>query len=278
MARHLTLFASSVALTLSASSAFANPPTAGNAAVEVVKNIGAPTVDNATGTIQLSEEGRRAIEPVIREYILEHPEVLHEALYNYQIKKQMEEEEARKDAVKKLHKEIYENPHDAFVGPKDSKKVIVEFFDYNCSACKTVFTELAGVLAEHPDTKIIFKEFPIFGESSVENARIGLAVFRLHPEKYKDFHQKMLTFQGRLDINQAIQFASELGIDIDALRKEAAKPEITEIIAENRSLGEKLKLEGTPSFVIKDELIGHGLDKDSLIEKLNGNTPKPEKQ
>jgi protein-disulfide isomerase len=277
MARHIPLLATGFTLALATSSAFANPPTAGNAAVEVVKNVGVPTVQNAEGSIQLSEEGAKAIEPVIRKYILEHPEVLHEALYNYQIKRQMEEEEARKDAVKKLHKDIYESPHDAYVGPKDSKKVIVEFFDYNCSACKQVFGEVAGVLSEHPDTKIIFKEFPIFGESSVENARIGLAVFRLHPEKYKDFFQKMMTFEGRSDVNQAIQFASDLGMDVNALRKEAEKQEITEIIAENRSLGEKLKLEGTPSFVIKDELIGHGLDKDSMIEKLNGNTPKPEK-
>lgn len=227
-------------------------------------------------TVVLTDADIRALEPVIRQYILDHPEVIHQSLYDFQQKQALKEEEEKKQNVVKYRDSIYHSPHDAFVGPRDSKKVVVEFFDYNCGACKHMHSELKSFLSIHKDVKVIFKEYPIFGETSVENARFGLAVQRLHPDKYFDFHSKMLEFEGRASLNQAVEFADSLGMNVEKLRDEANKPEVLEILEENRALAQNLGVEGTPSLVIKDELIGSAIDKETLNEKLNGNTPPAE--
>lgn len=235
-----------------------------------------PTIEAAQAASRFSEADAKALAPIIRQYILDNPEVLHQSLYAFQQKQEELAQEERRNTVKQHHDELYNNPHDPFIGPKDSKNVIIEFFDYNCGACKAMFRSLASYLQENKDTKVIFKEFPIFGESSVDNSRIGLAIFRLHPEKYKEFHGKMLTFEGRVDINQALKIVSELGLDPAVIRKEADNPEILEIISANQLLADKLKAEGTPTLIINDEIIGSAVDKDTLKEKLNGNTTKSE--
>lgn len=264
-----SLLASSILL-LTAHTAFAQIPTLQNA-----QKVGETNAAQPAETI-LTAADIKALQPVIRQYILEHPEVIHQSLYDFQQKQVLKAEDDRKQTIVKFRDSIYNNPHDAYTGPRESKKVVVEFFDYNCGACKQMHKELLSYISVHKDVKVIFKEYPIFGETSIDNARFGLAVQRLHPDKYFAFHSKMLEFEGRASVNQAMEFAQNLGLNVDALRAESDKPEILEILEETRDLAQKLGVEGTPSLIINDEMIGSAVDKETLNEKLNGNTSKAE--
>jgi protein-disulfide isomerase len=94
-------------------------------------------------------------------------------------------------------------------------------------------------------------------------------VFKLAPEKYFDFHSKMMTFEGRADEAQALKFVKEIGLDADKVKSEIAKPEYTEILGQLRQIGMKLGIQGTPSFIIGEELVPHALDYQGLEEKVS---------
>lgn len=217
----------------------------------------------------------KAIEPIIRDYILNHPEVIMEAMVNFQKKKEAMESKVQIEFMNAHKKELFDDAGTATVGPKMAKNVVVEFFDYNCGACKVMFPGLDQLIKEDKNLKVVFKEFPIFGDRSVALAKIGHAVYRIAPTKYLAFHEKMMGFEGRTTEMEALQFASQLGIDISLLKKEAEKPEIAAQIALDRKLAQGIGANGTPTLIVNGQIVGHALELDGLKERLYGTAPTP---
>lgn len=224
----------------------------------------AATLENPTGTALNQEE----IKKIVREVISEEPQLILDSVQKMQDGKRQEAAAGANEALK--DKEVQEAllANAAFIGPEDSKKVVVEFFDYNCPACKMQYKELEKLVTADKGVKVVFKEYPIFGPSSDANAKIGLAVNALYPEKYFAFHGKMMRFEGRADTATAYKFAKELGMDEAKLKAQAAKPEMEAILDADRQLGSRLNLQGTPSLVVNGELIGHAMGQQELQAKL----------
>ena len=74
-----------------------------------------------------------------------------------------------------LNNFLFQSTNGLFSGDVNSQNVIVEFFDYNCSYCKEVHEELKKILKKG-DSKIIYKNFPILSERSVELVKISILV------------------------------------------------------------------------------------------------------
>jgi protein-disulfide isomerase len=213
------------------------------------------------------------IEPIVREYILKHPEVIMESISNFQKNKEAAEQKDQINFLNAHKKEIFDDAGTAYVGAKDAKHVIVEFFDYNCGACKAMFPALDQLIREDKNLKVIFKEFPIFGDRSVALSRIGHAVYRLAPEKYLAFHEKMMSYEGHTSETEALQFANQLGLDVSLVKKEAAKKEILAQIQNDRKIAGGIGANGTPTLIVNGQIVGHALDLDGLKERLSGVVP-----
>ncbi len=227
----------------------------------------------ATAATSSAAPNSKDIDPIIREYILKHPEVLMESISNYQKTKEDEAQKEQISFMKTHEKEIFHDEGTAFVGPKNAKHVIVEFFDYNCGACKVMFPGLDQLIHEDKNVKVIFKEFPIFGDRSVALARIGHAVYRLAPEKYLAFHERMMSFEGHTSETEALQFANELGLDVSLIKKEAAKKNIEAQITNDRKLANGIGATGTPTLIVNGQIVGHALQLEDLRARLKGETP-----
>lgn len=214
---------------------------------------------------------RTEVETIIREYISANPAVIVDSLQKWQEDQQKARVMGASEALKDpdLRKAIYENPDVPFIGPADAKAVIVEFFDYNCPACKMAFKAIDELRTKDKNVKILFKEFPIFGPQSDMNSKIGLAVHRLAPEKYFDFHTKMMNFEGRADEAQALLFVKEIGLDPEKVKAELAKPDYDTMITKAREVGTRLNVQGTPTLIIGDELVPHALDYQGLEERVS---------
>lgn len=219
------------------------------------------------GTGTASKDDIRA---VVLEVIKEEPQAIMESVSNWQ-QQQVQQKQADASAALKdpeLNKAVHDTTDSPFIGKADSTKTVVEFFDYNCPACKMQFEQLSALHKADSDVKIIFKEYPIFGAQSEANSRIGIAVHRIAPEKYFAWHTKMMTNKGRTDEATALKYASEVGIDAEKLKAEAASDKVAEILAAERALGQKLNLAGTPSLVIGDELVPHAMGADEIKAKF----------
>jgi protein-disulfide isomerase len=207
---------------------------------------------------------------LIRQYLLDNPKVVIEAVENFQRQETQKEMEGVKSLIKANSAAIYANKTHGSIGDASAKVKIVEFFDYNCSACKYMFNSIDGLFKGGlKDVQVIFVEYPIFGESSKALSRIALAVNQLAPAKYFEFHSKMMKHKAKIEAADAYKYADEVGIKKEAIEKELQNPKYNEMLAANEKLGIDLKLRGTPFLIVGDEPIPSAVDESGLRDLVN---------
>lgn len=207
---------------------------------------------------------KAAVESIVHDYIIANPDVIVESVQKWQQGNSNKQSEAAKEAVKKEQKALLNDSKDGAHGPKNADVTVVEFFDYNCPACHMMFKGIDELAHKDKKVRIVFKELPIFGQQSEENSRVGLAVVGLAPEKYFEFHEKMMGGEGRKTPEQAIKYAVELGLKEEDVKNEMQKEYINAKINANHELAEKLGVSGTPALVVGEQLVPSAVDYPSL--------------
>lgn len=209
------------------------------------------------------------VNELIGQYLKDHPEAIIESLQAYQLKEEAEQAKKHAEAVKEaLPQFTGKEHHYGEAGNPKGDVRIIEFYDYNCPACKMMFESIDALLLEDKNVHIIFAELPIFGETSDENAKVSMAVNALAPDKFYRFHQAAMKNKGKLGSEQLIEMAANLGIDKEALKKEAAKDLYVELIAKDRQIAGKIGVQGTPALIIGEEFVGGALGIEQLKEKV----------
>ncbi len=179
-------------------------------------------------------------------------------------------ENNNKQVTKKLVNQLrpYLENTEFYIGNPKGTKIVIEFFDYNCGYCKRVFSDLMDLVSEDSNLKIVLVELPVLGDSSIIASKAALAS---HSQgKYFQMHQKLIGHQGKIDINAIKSYASELELDIDLLIDDINKAD-TKYIEENYIIADKLGINGTPTFLIGNDIIPGALDKSSFKNLLLAN-------
>lgn len=226
---------------------------------------GAVLTFSASVPAQAKELSKQEIEQIVHDYILNHPEVLVQAGEKI---KQQEVAKAKAEKANAL-KELLANGAIPTSGPADATHTIVEFFDYNCGYCKRAKPVFMQVLNKYPKIKYVYVEFPILSEISGKAARIGLAVYQMDPAKYVEYHNELMTRQGRLSDEITLQaLVEKLGFKWDEVKALSEKPEVGELIRQIRIYAQKMEVTGTPAFIIDGQEL-HGAPTDiSAVEAL----------
>ena len=214
---------------------------------------------------------REAIEKIVHDYLLAHPEVLQEAMAELEKRQAAAEEEKHKVAVKEHEKLLFSSPDQVTLGNPNGNVTFVEFFDYNCGYCKRAMTDMLTLLKDDPKLKVVLKEFPVLGPGSVEAARIASAV-RMQDKtgkKYLEFHTKLLGGRGAADEARALAVAKDVGMNMAQLEKDMKGPEVKAALEEDIKLAEALGLNGTPSYVIGSDVVVGAIGLPGLQEKIN---------
>jgi protein-disulfide isomerase len=219
----------------------------------------------------ISQAQRGEIERIIREYLIKNPEVLQEAIAELEKKQAAAEAEKNKAAVKDNAATLFNSPRQVVIGNPQGDVTFVEFFDYNCGYCKQALADMLDLMKHDPKLKVVLKEFPVLGAASVEAARVATAV-RMQDKtgkKYLEFHQKLLTGRGQVDKARAIAVAKEVGLDMARIERDMASEEVRLSLEESFKLAEKLGLNGTPSYVIGNDVVIGAVGLATLKEKVN---------
>jgi len=164
---------------------------------------------------------------------------------------------------------LFNSPHQVVLGNPHGKIEMVEFFDYNCGFCKHALPDMVKLLDTNHDIKFVLKEFPVLGEGSVEAARVAVAARMQDPKKYMQFHQKLLGGRGAADKARALAVAKEVGFDVARIERDMASEEVNTTIAEDMKLADALGVNGTPSYVVGDELVVGAVGFDELKKKID---------
>ncbi|WP_208432887.1 DsbA family protein [Bartonella taylorii] len=211
------------------------------------------------------------IRKIIRDYLLTHPEIMIEMQLSLEEKlEKKSEQKAKKQAsiINLLKKEIFQSPHDAFLGNPNGKKVLVDFFDYNCGYCKISYSYIENLIKEHPDLRVIIKDLPILGTDSMAAHTVAYVFRKQFPEKYPQFHKALLTSKSRVNEAKAIKIAVSLGADEKKLRNAIRDPNLQNSFKENIQIASTLNITGTPSYIIADKVFIGAVDKNILKEAI----------
>lgn len=206
------------------------------------------------------------IRKLVREYLIEHPEVLNEAIDAMQAK-ETKAKDAKREAVVSARKDEIFNPKEATViGNAKGDVTVVEFFDYNCGYCKSMFQAIMETLKEDPKVRLVLKELPILGPSSLTAARAALAARK--QGKYREMHLALLSHKGALSDESVMGAAKGAGLDMKKLEADMKDPEIQAIIAKNRNLADELGIDGTPAMFVGSAFVPGAIQKDHLMELI----------
>tara|TARA_B000000477_G_scaffold86373_1_gene73324 strand:+ start:1419 stop:2138 length:720 start_codon:yes stop_codon:yes gene_type:complete len=154
-----------------------------------------------------------------------------------------------------------------FLGNKNGKEIIIEFFDYNCGYCKRSFSEIMELVSENKDIKIILKELPVLGESSILASKASIASQK--QDKYFEFHQELINFSGLISLIDIKKISKELGINYEQLQKDMNSEETILLINESYRLADLIGVRGTPAFIINNNLIPGAIGKNEMLRFLN---------
>jgi protein-disulfide isomerase len=204
----------------------------------------------------------KAMEDTIRNFILENPEIIVEALEKYEAKQRKNREKAATAALVAHRDALFNHPMTPVSGNSKGDVTVVEFFDYQCGFCKRAMSSVVSLIKEDPKVRVVWKEFPILGPVSEYAARAAMAARK--QDKYFEFHVAVMGARGKLTPRKVIRLAEKAGLDTARLKKDMADPAISKYLNETIRLAQALGINGTPGFVIGDKVVRGLIDKSRM--------------
>jgi protein-disulfide isomerase len=136
------------------------------------------------------------------------------------------------------------------VKPPNYNVTIVEYMDYQCPYCRATHAPLKQLLAEDHKVRVIFRDWPIFGDASVRAALAAIA--SKYQGKYLAFHDALMEAPLPLNDAKIEAAAKKAGVNWDQLQKDKIRhsEEIEDLFQRNDKQAQLMGLEGTPGFII----------------------------
>ena len=210
---------------------------------------------------------RSGSDEAIRSYLLEHPEVIPEAMDRLQAK----DVAAR---LAPIEAEVKRPFPGALLGNPHGSRVLVEFSDFACTYCRASLAEVDALIAADPELKVVIREFPILSEQSTAAARMALAA--AEQGLYPAFHRAMYEL-GPPSPASIEAAAKKAGLDLDRAAKVAASEAASNEIARNLAIAERLSFSGTPSWVAGKQAFSGAVPRDVLADALAADTSATDK-
>lgn len=217
----------------------------------------------------MTDPERDAFRAEVRAYLLDNPEVLMEAIGVLEAREAELQVAADAASLRDNARLIADDGHSWVGGNPEGDVTLVEFMDYRCGYCRQAFAEIEELVAEDGNIRFVLKEFPILGEQSEAASRFAVAVQQLHgPDAYKDAHDALFALRGDVTPDALARLAEGLALDPQPILDRMGAPEVTAVIDSNRALAQTLRISGTPTFVLGDQMLRGYLPLDEMRARL----------
>ncbi|UYO00424.1 MAG: DsbA family protein [Devosia sp.] len=208
------------------------------------------------------------LNPMIETYLMSDPKLLQRMSVALDDTLRTEEQERAQSAIAEFRSAIYDADDHVILGNPEGDVTLVEFFDYNCGYCRSALPDLATLLAEDPNLKVILKEFPILSAESVDAARVAVLVGEEEGIDYWAFHEALFTSRAQVDKEVALAAAADLGLSRVSLELRMQEPEVSETIQNSYKIAQALGITGTPTYIIGNEIIPGAIGADDLRARI----------
>jgi protein-disulfide isomerase len=210
----------------------------------------------ATDLGAMTDAEREAFRAEVKAYLLENPDVLIEAM-DVLNARQAATEAQNDAALVKTHAPLLFDDVASWVGGNPEGDItVVEFTDYRCGYCRKAYDEVAELVKSDGNIRFVVKEYPILGEASVISAQFAIAARQLGGDAvYEQAHDALISLRGEPTPDTLARLAQKLGLDAKAVLDRMASPEVAAVIEANHALGEKMNINGTPTFVVDGTMV-----------------------
>ena len=205
----------------------------------------------ALGACSEAGVGDEAFGRKVRAYLLEHPEVLEEAIVKLEQKRAEASTAAQTKALAGARQALERDPRDFALGPADAKVTVVQFFDYRCPYCKTVADEYVSLAQREPDVRFVFKEWPILdrGGEPVSEYAARAALAAKAQGKYLPVHQALMSAKA-LDVAGVDRILAANGVAMGPAKTAVDSKAVGDHIRDVAQLAQQVQAEGTPAFFV----------------------------
>jgi protein-disulfide isomerase len=219
----------------------------------------AQQADAAIAKAGMNGDDRKATEAIVRAYILEHPEIITEAVAILQGR----ETAGRLSSIGPALTAAFAG--DAAGNPKGDVTVAM-FTDYNCGYCRSSVADVERLIGADKNIKLVYREVPILDQSSRDAALWALAAAK--QGKHDAFHKAM--FAGGKPGADSIRIAAQTaGMNISAAQAFTASDEAKAELESNLAMMQKIGFGGTPTFIIGDKILEGAQGYDRLKEAVD---------
>ena len=213
----------------------------------------------------MTDEERAAFQIEIRAYLLQNPGVIMEAVAALEDSKAAQQAEADLTLVQANASEIFDDGYSWVGGNPDGDITLVEFLDYRCGYCRRAHSEVAHLLESDGNIRLIVKEFPILGDESLLASRFAIAAKQVvGGTEYKMLNDALMTYDAEISETTLRRLSDTLGLDSNAIITAMDSETVTQEIMQTRALAQRLQINGTPTFVMQDQLLRGYLPLDQM--------------
>jgi protein-disulfide isomerase len=208
----------------------------------------------AQAPASVNANDKAAIEKIVHDYILEHPEIIPQAVEKLQAKRMSGTIDASRSTL--------ETPYaGAWEGAANADVTVVEFFDYACGYCRASLPDLAKLVASDAKVKVVYRELPILSEASSDAAKVSLLA--AERGQYMPYH-RALYGAGKVSRETILAAAAKAGLTKSEAESAIASSKYDAEIQSNIALAQKLQASGTPTFVIGGQVLNGAVGYDAL--------------
>ncbi|WP_372395318.1 DsbA family protein (plasmid) [Azospirillum sp. HJ39] len=228
------------------------------------------------GQGQEAAVGAADLDAAVRRLLTEQPGLVAAAMQRAQEQQRQQAAAERNRRLAEMLPKVVESG--ISVGAVEADVTVVEWLDYGCPYCQQSEPGVRELLAIDPKVRVVFKEMPILGPSSVLAARVALAA--REQGRYLDVHHalmEMKTGHG-VDLKPAMieEMVATLGLDGERLKRDMESPEVNKALAETRAEASSLGIQSTPTFAIGAEMVPMALTAEGLAAKVAEVRGKPQ--
>lgn len=188
----------------------------------------------------------------VRAYLLEHPEVIQEAVDRMRANQDAAADRTARANLPRVRNALERDPRD-FVANPNGRLTVTQFYDYRCPHCSNIAPQIVQLIRANPDVRFVFKEMPIFGDVSDTAAFAAIAVRRANGDNL-GLYQAFMTARDLTD-EQVRTLAAQHGGSAALINSPEFQSQARRQLNDARALARELSIDGTPGFVIGDQIV-----------------------
>ena len=227
-----------------------------------------PTLGHAADPASgFTDAQRKEIVAIVRQALKADPSILRDAVSSLEADNQAKDAAEAKGAIAANQKALFNQFGDPQAGNPNGDVTVVEFYDPRCPYCRRMLPGIAQMLKKDPGVRLVFKDIPVLGPASVMESRAILAAQA--QGAYLKMQTALMTNPAQPSEEMIRETATKLGLDASKLLADMKSQAVTQRLEDNLKLAHALNVQGTPNFVVGEQLIPGAVDTAQLEDAVS---------